>query len=121
MNPLIKQQLNRLAVVYRATADGVFTQTIPDTAKKVIFLSANTQSESKPKYRVTFESYFVMGFPGFDFHEKFNKGVAPPSVVMYGEIVRETEKMYYFKLKGETGTVHWEGYCPKKSCKVQLL
>ena len=37
---------------------------------------------------------------------------------MYGKIVKETEKMYYFELHSESKDNNWSGWCPKKSCRV---
>ena len=118
MNLLIKQQIDNLLKTYKVTADGVSFTDTPDGVSCFKFSTLQTE---KQRVRVTFATYFVTGFPGFDFHDKFNHGVAPPATTMYGEITKETEKMYYFKLKSETGDSTWEGYCPKKSCTVQML
>ncbi len=67
---------------------------------------------------VTFENYFITGFPGFDFHEKWNNGNAPKEKTMRGRIIKETEKMYFFELHSTSSDYFWNGWCPKKSCKV---
>lgn len=72
-------------------------------------------------YRIIFQEYFVKGFDGFDFNEKWNNGVYPPDIVMYGSIIEETENMYKLKLSDNNDRNQWTGWCPKKCCKVENL
>lgn len=69
--------------------------------------------------KVTFVDYFITGFDGFDFHDKWNNGIAPFEKVMCGTIEKETAKMYYFKLNNLSYTKQWEGWCPKKCCTIE--
>ena len=81
----------------------------------------SSKSISTNKVRVVFEKYFVDVYNGFDFHEKFNHGIAPKAYVMIGEIRKETEKMYLLKLYNETSKEKWSGWCPKKCCKIEKV
>lgn len=38
--------------------------------------------------------------PGFDFQDKYNKGIPMPMRIMYGEVLEETRGMYKMKLHG---------------------
>lgn len=77
------------------------------------------KSKKKQEIKVIFENYIIHPFNGFDFHDKFNNGKPPFDKVMYGEILRETEKMYYLRLHTETNIEkYWVGWCPKKSCTI---
>ncbi len=88
-----------------------------ESGNEIVFLKdANEGTDDKVK--VVFESYFITGFPGFDFHDKFNNGIAPFEKVMYGKILKETDKMYYFDLHSISGDKKWVGWSPKKSCTV---
>jgi len=89
-----------------------------EQVKDIIFYKK--LNNSVKKYKVIFEDYIVRPFEGFDFHDKFNHGNTPPSGVMYGIIIKETEKMYYFNLSTDS-LESWSGWCPKKSCKVFSL
>ncbi len=85
----------------------------------IVFHSGVRKDIPNEKLTVAFEKYFVDGYSGFDFHDKFNNGISPPEYVMYGKIERETEKMYVLDLISEDGTKKWHGWCPKKCCKIE--
>ena len=117
MNKIIQNQINKLTqeLNYKIIeGNGI------DDFKEIIFNKKSFISNKK-EVRVTFEKYFVTGYNGFDFHEKFNKGVYPTDIVMVGSIEKETEKMYYFKLHDEMNERQWEGYCPKKCCTIEEM
>lgn len=78
----------------------------------------NAEKSLLKEIKVSFADYFITGFPGFDFHKKWNNDIAPPCREMYGMIIKETEKMYKFKLHSADMSNMWEGWCPKKSCTV---
>ena len=112
MGKIRNYQLNYLKKEHNFT-----TQTNEDgEVISVTFLADSATSSSTIK--VTFEDYFITGFDGFDFHNKWNNGIAPYDKVMYGTIDKETPKMYYFNLEDQSHMHHWEGWCPKKSCTV---
>lgn len=71
-----------------------------------------------PIVKVVFADYVIRPFKGFDLHDKWNNGVAPPSQNMYGRIAQETSGMYRFELYDENCEKEWNGWCPKKSCVI---
>lgn len=71
--------------------------------------------------KIVFEDYIITPFNGFDFHDKWNNGVAPYSRVMYGKIVQETKGMYKFEAHSESSDKEWVGWCPKKSCTIKYM
>lgn len=117
MSRITKAQIERLTQKYRFNVDGNDCAYLPSDFDTVTFISNGAQVCNEIK--VVFEDYFITGFPGFDFHEKFNNGVYPFDKVMYGKIVKETEKMYFFELHTETSDKKWCGWCPKKSCTIK--
>lgn len=118
MNDIVKAQLEKLSDIPH-TVDGVSRSDIPDKFDEIVFSKETFDNGNKDDtVRVEFENYIIFPFEGFDFHDKFNRGIPPYAKVMYGKILRETEKMYYFDLCSETSDKHWVGWCPKKSCKV---
>lgn len=108
MNSLLNPQIQKLKSKYRSLVkeDG-----------SVVFFSGEAKKEDI-EVKIVFEDYFVTGFPGFDFHEKYNNGVYPYSKVMYGKVLKETEKMFYLRAHQEISERVWEGWCPKKSCTI---
>ena len=84
---------------------------------KIIFYQRNSNIKID-QIKVTFEDYIIKPFEGFDFHQKFNNNQPPTDKIMYGNIIKETEKMFYFDIHSELKERQWQGWCPKKSCKV---
>lgn len=117
LNEIIRKQLENMFDVPHEI-DGKKSNDIPKSFNEIVFYKNDRQNANKGTVRVEFENYIVFPFEGFDFHDKFNNGVPPYSKVMYGKILRETDKMYYFDLFSETSDKHWVGWCPKKSCKI---
>ena len=91
---------------------------ISDDKGNIIFTKKNVSVRRKEK-TVVFEDYILHPFPGFDLHEKWNNGVAPPERTMYGDIIKETTGMYLLSLHTETTGLSWTGWCPKKSCRIK--
>lgn len=110
MSKIVQNQISKIKEEFNCIED-----------KDSFIFSRKDNAINKREVKVKFEKYFVTGYKGFDFHEKFNKGIYPTDVVMIGTIEKETEKMYYFKLHDETNNRNWEGYCPKKCCKVEEM
>ena len=107
MNKIINKQLEILKSKYQfEEKDGNFV------------FHSKKETDSKDHKKIVFEDYFITGFPGFDFHDKYNNGVAPFAKVMYGEILKETEKMYYVSVHSDSSDKRWVGWVPKKSCTV---
>ena len=118
MNKTIKEQLNMLKTL-EFQVDGKSLKDFPEFFTEVVFLkNSNAQLFDTSEKTFAFKDYIVHPYEGFDLHEKFNKGKAPPETVMYGCILRETEKMYYIKVRTLDNTKIWEGYVPKKSVSV---
>lgn len=124
MNKIIQEQLQKLSKC-SFKVDGVVTNTIPDTFSEIVFYQGNYQQEKEAfkdyECKVTFKPYFVKGYTGFDFHDRYNNGIAPKHYVMYGKILKETENMYKLQLGTVTDDYTWTGWCPKKSCTVEKL
>ena len=88
---------------------------VPDHFQDVVIPKSIT---SPITVKVVFADYYIKPFEGFDFHEKWNNGVPPFSKTMYGNIIKETEGMWYMEVHSATSTNTWRGWCPKKSCTV---
>ena len=119
MNSILKEQLKILNQLTHSV-DGIPGKDIPDDFNEVVFnRTCNLELKSTQKEQATFifEKYIVKPFEGFDFHDKFNNGIAPPDIVMGGTVERETEKMYYINANSPAGT--WSGWVPKKSVRVE--
>ena len=93
------------------------THSIPNDFDTVTFKKNNRE----PIIKVVFSDYIVHPYQGFDFHDKYNGGKPPTQSTMYGEIIDETEKMYKFKVYTEQLEDEWIGWCPKKSCSINIL
>lgn len=118
MNKAIKEQLEMLKNL-EFQVDGKPSSDFPDSFSNITFYKSNRKIEDNSEKTFVFADYIVTPFEGFDFHKKFNKDVPPPEKVMVGVIVRETDKMYYLKVRNSTNSSYWEGWCPKKSCTIQ--
>lgn len=121
MNNILKSQLESLKNIPHSI-DGKITEEMPLDFKEIIWSRTSTkdipqQNPLTMEHTFIFEKYIVKPFVGFDFHDKFNRGVPPPNMVMKGYIIKETDKMYYIDVIGE-GNTHWAGWIPKKSVKV---
>lgn len=152
MNNLERKQLDMLKTLPH-TVDGSDIESIPNDFDKIVFHkvgSGNAVSELPKTLVITFEDYIIKPFNGFDFHEKFNNGIAPPFKIMEGEVIKETEKMVYLscgahpvtskfcnhclkygvvnylcddckKLYNSIDTIMWAGWCPKKSVNIKEI
>lgn len=119
MNNTIKEQLNMLKTL-EFQVDGKPSKEFPEFFNEVVFMKNNAGVEvtDTREKQIIFKDYIIHPFEGFDFHDKFNNGVAPPERVMYGCILKETEKMYYLKVRTADYSKIWEGFCPKKSMEI---
>lgn len=152
MNNLERKQLDMLKTLPH-TVDGKDIEDVPDNFDRIVFHkvgSGNAVSELPKTLIFTFEDYIIKPFNGFDFHEKFNRGIAPPFKTMEGEVIKETEKMVYLsckshpttskfcnhclkygvanylcdnckKLYNNIDTIMWAGWCPKKSVDIKEI
>ena len=146
MNSTIRRQLEALKSL-EFLVDGIPSTDIPDSFSTITFKQSSSATTANEKVNVIFENYILKPFEGFDFHDKFNKGIAPQFKYMTGEILKKTEKMYFFKLQPaivetkvcahcfkpgdfkplckecaekfkELDKIYWCGWCPRKSCTV---
>ena len=108
MSKILQAQIERLSSKYPCTTNG-----------NTITVHRYSDMPVIKEIKVIFEDYFITGFPGFDFHEKFNNNIPPFDKVMYGKIIKETDRMYYFDLHTETSDKQWMGWCPNKSCTIK--
>ena len=120
MNNIIKEQLKLLTKNLEYQVDDVESNTLPDSFSNITFKKNTSQTSECLDRMVVFQDYIVHPYDGFDFHTKFNNDVPPPENVMYGYIEKETEKMYFFNLTSSDKTKHWRGWCPRKSCSVEI-
>ena len=91
----------------------------PDVVDGAYIFHRKVGIVSHKEKTVIFENYIINPFPGFDLHEKWNNGIAPPEKRMFGDILKETAGMYYLSLHTETSGKSWQGWCPKKSCVIK--
>lgn len=120
MNDCLREQLDKLKTL-DFQVDGMSMKEIPESFSEIVFKSKNGNDANIEKtYTFTFERYIVFPFKGFDFHDKFNKGIAPPDLVMNGTIVKQTEKMYYINAYTFDKSKTWNGWVPKKSVKLEI-
>lgn len=104
MNSLIKEQLAKLNIP-TVTIDGKVYKIseIPEDATVLVFTNKVSEDGELIKgalYHFVFEKYIVKTPPGFDLHNKWNKGVVTPFTYMYGEVTDKLGKMYYLKCYG---------------------
>ena len=145
MHKILTEQLDLLKM-YKFTVDGKISTEIPDDFDSIIFYKTGNSPTMQEK-QIIFKDYMVKPFTGFDFNVKFNKGINPPLLVMFGEVIKESDKMYYIKVHAkemlttacthcftpgtvnllcdnckqlfkDINTIHWEGWVPKKSCTI---
>lgn len=101
MNEYIEEQLKKARAVSFYDKDG--NQISLDNLSDQTYLIVKQKDFSKKQDEVllfTFEDYLIKPFSGFDFHEKFNRGINIPLKVMQGKIIRTVGKMFYIKAKG---------------------
>lgn len=67
---------------------------------------------NKIKYRVEVKNWMVNSNANFDFHTRWNNGIAMPSNIMCGEILEETAGMYKMSLV-DLANNKWVGYVSK--------
>lgn len=120
MTEILKTQLDRLKD-FSHSVDGVNMTDFPDDFSEVIFYANRDNTSSTPKIKVVFADYVINPFEGFDMNDRFNNGQPPYDKVMYGEIVKETPKMFLFKVYTETTGKEWTGWCYKKSCQIYVM
>ena len=64
-----------------------------------------------------FVDWFIHPSPSFDFHKHWNGGNPPPSKVMFGKILKETEKMLLVDLYDSMSN-NWTGWIIKKCVTI---
>lgn len=116
MSRVRNNQINQLIRKYPYTVERENGDETSPVVSVTFYRNENTLEDSVIK--VTFQDYFITGFPGFDFHAKYNNNIAPYEKIMYGKILEEKPNMYKFELHNEACTKQWTGWCPKKSCTV---
>ena len=116
MGRVRNNQINQLIRKYPYTIERESEDENSPVVSVTFYRNENLQEESEIK--VVFQDYFITGFPGFDFHTKYNNNIAPYERIMYGKIIDEKTNMYKFDLHNEACTKHWVGWCPKKSCTI---
>lgn len=116
MGKVRNNQINQLIRKYSYSVERENGDETSPVVSVTFYRNENTSENSVVK--VVFQDYFITGFPGFDFHTKYNNNIAPYEKVMYGKILEEKSNMYKFELHNEACTKQWTGWCPKKSCTV---
>lgn len=117
MNKNILDQLQRLQSL-KYEIDGGAKVDFDDDFSEVVFFKKSQNEIDLDEKKFTFENYMIAPFPGFDFNKKFNNGIDPPEKVMYGKIIKETEKMYKVQLYSKNTGNQWCGWTPKKSVTI---
>ena len=106
-----EQEYSSMENATKALAGMVGQATIilnPTTKKSVNNEVANATIESvvedinDPIYRIKVRQYMIKpSSAGFDFHDKWNKGIPMPMRIMVGRILKETKGMVQMELWGE--------------------
>lgn len=117
MNNIIKQQLNMLKSL-DFEVDGESVSDFPDSFSEVVFKrNIDSNLNDNRELTIQFMEYVLDSFMD-DFHKKFNNGDKPSELVMYGTIIRETDKMNYIMVHNKDNTKTFKGWIPKKSMKI---
>lgn len=73
-------------------------------------------------YIVKFADYIIHPYDGFDLHDNWNNGVAPPSQYMeigidnmFGKLMKIYGVAYDYDNRKELIDLKWDGYVPTKS------
>lgn len=76
-------------------------------------------TDEKPVLDTKFEfvDWFIHPSPSFDFHKQWNGNNPPPSRVMFGKILKETEKMLLVDLYDSMSN-NWTGWIIKKCVTI---
>lgn len=99
MNKAILEQLNMLKSL-EFQVDGKPSKDFPEIFSEVVFKKNSTEVHDTSMQIFNFADYIIKPFAGFDFHKTFNKNNVTPLKYMRGQVIKETEKMYYIKAKG---------------------
>ena len=117
MNKIIMDQLNMMKTL-EFQVDGKPSKDFPEFFNEVTFKKTTKDIVDTREKQFVFADYILHPYPGFDLHEKFNKGIIPPEQIMQGQIVKETERMYCIKAHTLDNSKDWFGWIPKKSVKI---
>lgn len=121
MNKIIEEQLKLLSKALVFQVDGIPSKEIPESFSKITFEKSDKNLDNLIIDKTfIFENYMMEISEKFDFHIKFNNSVPPPSQVMCGSVLKETEKMYYVSLHTFDGKKSWIGWTPKKSVRIEM-
>lgn len=116
MDKVILEQLNMLKETLDFQVDGKSSKDFPKSFSNILFLKKNSVNADK-ELTFKFADYVFTDFMN-DFNKKFNKGKKPSNKIMYGVIIKETEKMYNIKVRNKENTKTFEGWIPKKSVEI---
>ena len=115
MDKVLKEQLDMLKTL-DFQVDGKSSKDFPKSFSSVLFLKRNN-AVPKGELSFTFKDYVLTNFMD-DFNKKFNKNKKIPEKNMFGVIIKDTEKMYYIKVRNKANTKVFEGWVPKKSVDI---
>ena len=120
-NNIILDQLKQLKDVdFYINDEKIFLDNIKDFDEIIICKKNN--SYNQVLFKITFQDYFIdKKYKEFTFHEKFNNGVIPYAKVMIGDILKQTDKMIYFRGHADNSQKIYEGWVPKKSCMIERI
>ena len=115
MEKIILDQLEMLKTL-DFQVDGKSSKDFPKSFSSILFLK-KSNNIPKGELKFTFKDYVLTDFMN-DFNKKFNKNKKIPEKIMLGIIIKDTEKMYYIKVRNKSNTKTFEGWIPKKSVDI---
>lgn len=117
MNDILKVQLQKCSNL-EFKVDGKVSTAIPEDFEEIVFMKQMSKDE-KPVLDTKFEfvDWFIHPSPSFDFHKQWNGNNPPPSKVMFGKILKETEKMLLVDLYDSMSN-NWTGWIIKKCVTI---
>ena len=62
--------------------DGNPSKDFPESFSEIVFFKSGKNLEDVSEKTFSFESYIVKPYAGFDFHDKFNKGIAQANTII---------------------------------------
>lgn len=117
INKVILEQLEMLKTL-EFQVDGKLSKDVPKSFSNIVFLKSDKQVVVENEHRIVFEPYVIQPFMD-DFHNKFNNGHRPPDLVTFGNVLKESEKMYYIQVRNVSNTKTFIGWIPKKSMRIE--
>lgn len=116
MNKFIKAQLNKCKIANIPEFDDNTVELLISTNYNINTVKSDWEQGSECDIEV--EDYIIHPYPGFTLHDNWNGGIIPTDKQMHILILNNMGKMIKVQAKGINNNKLWEGWLPKKSCKL---